>query len=259
MRVPTARGGFEVATTGSGDRPLVALHALALSGRLFDPMAAHLGGRRTVLAPDARGHGGSDWDGKPFTVADLADDVAALVEALADGPVDVVGLSLGGSTAILLAQRRPDLVAHLVLADTTADYGPDRASTWAERARRAVEVPRADQLAFQVDRWFTPAFREQQPEEVARVSELFLATDSEAHAATCHAFGELDAEAGLSSIAAPTLVLVGCEDYATPPAMAGTLATAIPDARLEVLEDTRHLSLVGRPDLWTAIAAHLDT
>lgn len=258
MRVPTPRGVFEVATAGAGGRPLVALHALALSGRLFDPMAGVLGEHRVVMAPDARGHGGSEWDGEPFTIADLADDVAAVVEATADGPVDLVGLSLGGSTAIVLAQRRPDLVARLVLADTTACYGPDRAETWAERARRAVEVPREDQLAFQVDRWFTPAFRKRRPDEVARVSDLFLATDAHAHAAACHAFGGLDAEPGLPTIAAPTLVLVGHDDYATPPTMAKTLATAIPDARLEVLEDTRHLSLVGRPDLWAEIASHLD-
>jgi 3-oxoadipate enol-lactonase len=121
-----------------------------------------------------------------------------------------------------------------------------------------VEVPRADQLDFQVERWFTPAFREQRPDEVARVGDLFIATDSRAHAAACAAFAGLDAEPGLAAITAPTLVLVGREDYATPPAMAETLATAIPDARLEVLEDTRHLSLVGRPDLWAEIASHLD-
>ena len=114
MKVDTARGGFEVARTGDGGRPLVALHALALSGRVWDPMAAAFAGSHQVFAPDARGHGGSDWDGGPFSIADLADDVAAIVEALADEPVDVVGMSMGGSTAIVLAQRRPDLVARLV-------------------------------------------------------------------------------------------------------------------------------------------------
>ncbi|HEX4394074.1 MAG TPA: alpha/beta fold hydrolase [Mycobacterium sp.] len=258
MRVETPRGGFEVAVTGRGGRPLVALHALALSGRVWDPMAATLAETRTVLAPDARGHGGSDWDRQPFTVEDLADDVAALIEARADGPVDVIGLSMGGSTAILLAQRRPDLVGRLVLADTTACYGPDRVAQWTGRAKKATGVPRHKQVEFQVDRWFSPAFVNAHPDEVRRVSDIFVATDSAAHAAACHAFAGLDAEAGLSGIKAPTLVLVGRDDYATPPAMAEVLAAGIPNARLEVLEDTRHLSLIGRPDLWARLATYLN-
>jgi len=258
MRIETPRGGFEVAVTGGGRRPLVALHALALSGRLWDPMAAALAETRTVLAPDARGHGGSDWDRGPFTIADLADDVAALIEARADGPVDVIGLSMGGSTAILLAQRRPDLVARLVLADTTACYGPDRVAQWTERAEKAIGVPREKQVAFQVDRWFSPAYAQAHAGEVRRVSDIFVATDSTAHAAACDAFAGLDAAAGLGGIKAATLVLVGRDDYATPPAMAEVLAAGIPDAQLEVLEDTRHLSLIERPDLWERVATHLD-
>jgi 3-oxoadipate enol-lactonase len=261
MKVNTPRGSFEVAETGAanGKRPLVALHALALSGRVWDPMAAVLGASRRVLAPDARGHGGSSWDGEPFTMEDLADDVASIIETVADGPADVVGLSMGGSTAIVLAQRRPDLVGRLVLADTTANYGPNRVEAWTERAEKAVSVPREKQVAFQVDRWFNDSFAEQNADEVRRVSDIFVATNSQAHAAACHAFAGLDAEAGLSTIQAPTLVLVGSEDYATPPAMAEVLGSRIPNARLEVLENTRHLSLIGRPDLWALLEKHLDS
>jgi 3-oxoadipate enol-lactonase len=260
MRVDTPRGSFEVTGTGSGEgrRPLMALHALALSGRVWEPMAAALGRSRRVLAPDARGHGGSEWDGAPFSIADLADDVAAVIEASVAGPVDVVGLSMGGSTAIVLAQRRPDLVAHLVLADTTACYGPDGVAQWTERAQKAVEVPRPQQVGLQVDRWFSPSFVAANPDEVRRVSDIFVATDSAAHAAACHAFACMDSRAGLADITAPTLVLVGQDDYATPPAMARALAAGIPDAHLEVLEDTRHLSLIERPGLWSLVQLHVD-
>lgn len=259
MRIETSRGDFDVTVTGAGGRPLVALHPLALSGHVWDPMAAALAGsgRHTVVAPDARGHGGSSWDRSPFSIADLADDVASIIEQYGQGPADVVGLSMGGSTAILLAIRHPHLVRRLVLADTTADYGDDRESQWGERARKAVDVPRAKQVTFQVDRWFSPAFLDKDPAEVQRVSGIFVATDSAAHAAACHAFAGLDAAGSLPDIKASTLVLVGRDDYATPPAMAEVLASTIPDATLAVLDDTRHLSLIERPDLWVRVAAHL--
>jgi 3-oxoadipate enol-lactonase len=255
VNVQTERGTFGVRKTGDGP-PIVLLHPLALSGAVWDPLAEHLADRFTVLSVDARGHGQSTWDGRPFTVEDLAADVVAVVTAVDAGPVGVIGLSMGGSTACVLAARYPEVVSRLVLADTTACYGDDRVEKWAERERTATGVPRPEQLGFQVDRWFSARFRAAEPAEVARVSEIFLATDSAAHAAACVALGALDATAELGAITAPTLVLVGEEDYATPVPMARRLADGIPDATLHVLPETRHLSLVERPEIWPLVAAH---
>lgn len=217
------------------------LHSLAMSGGLWQPLQDRLS--MPSFAMDARGHGESTWDGTPFTVEDLAADAAALIEARADGPVAVAGMSMGGCVALALAGTRPDLVDRLVLADTTADYGPDRMTAWAERADNAIHKPRDKQLAFQVDRWFSPAFAREHPAEVKRVSELFLATDSRAHAQACLALGAFDGTALLPKITASTLVVVGEHDYATPPAMAQALADGIPDARLHVFENARHFSV----------------
>ncbi|GAB3003862.1 alpha/beta fold hydrolase [Amycolatopsis acidiphila] len=243
--------------TGTSGRPVVLLHPLALSGAVWDPVARFLGGTHQVLALDARGHGQSPWDGKDFTVEDMAADAAEVIEGFDAGPADVIGLSMGGSTALVLAATRPDLVHNLVLADGTACYGPDREQVWAERAERAVSVPRVKQLEFQRDRWFAEQFREQHPEEVERVCDIFLATDSQAHAAACRALGALDATSLLGEVRAETLVLVGEEDYATPPEMARELAAGIKGAQLRVLERTRHLSLLERADLWPDVATHL--
>lgn len=243
--------------TGTSGRPVVLLHPLALSGAVWDPVAKFLGETHQVLALDARGHGQSPWDGKDFTVEDMAADAAGVIEEFGQGPADVIGLSMGGSTALVLAATRPDLVHHLVLADGTANYGPDRVPVWAERAERAVSVPRVKQLEFQRDRWFAEKFREEHPDEVQRVCDIFVATDSQAHAAACRALGALDATGLLGDVRAETLVLVGEEDYATPPEMARELADGIKGAQLRILERTRHLSLLERPDLWPDVATHL--
>ena len=119
-----------------------------------------MSGGRERAGRDPDGHGESSWDGRPFTVQDMADDAAAVIEATAPGPVGVIGLSMGGSTALVLAARRPDLVSRVVIADASACYGPDRVEVWAERAQSAEFKPRAEQLEFQLDRWFGAAFRE---------------------------------------------------------------------------------------------------
>jgi 3-oxoadipate enol-lactonase len=242
-----------------GEGPIVLLlHPLAESGALWRTLLNELTPQYRVLAPDARGHGDSSWDGTTFTIPSLAEDAAALVEHVDAGPARVVSLSMGGCTAVALGVRRPDLVHSLVLADTTADYGPDRETAWGERAEKAVRVPREKQLTFQLDRWFSPAFLETDPAEVERVSRIFVDTDSDAHAAACLAMGAFDDSSRLSEITAPTLVLVGADDYATPPTMAQALHEGIAGSELHVLPDTRHMSLVESVEARRLVRRHLE-
>lgn len=255
MSTPTA-GPLAVRRRGAGD-PLVLLHPLALSGELWTPLAEALSDEFQVFALDLRGHGDSAWDGKPFSIEDLADDVARALDALDLPSASLLGLSMGGSVAVNFAGRFPERVRSLVLADTTAWYGEDAVAAWAERAEKAVTVPRAKQVPFQLDRWFSPEFRERHPEEADRVVKIFLRTNSEAHAAASIAMGAMDSRPLLPAVTASTLVLVGRHDYATPPSMARTLADGIPDAELEILPDLRHLSLVESPLLAGRVRQHL--
>jgi 3-oxoadipate enol-lactonase len=246
--VGTAHGPIAVRGRGSGE-PVVLLHPLALSGELWRPLATTLSEDFQVLSLDLRGHGVSGWDGRPFSIEDLALDVTEVLDALEIPSTGLLGMSMGGSVAVTFAGLFPERVRSLVLADTTAWYGEDAVTAWEERARRAAAVPRAEQLPFQLDRWFSPAFLEREAEEVDRVTQIFLRTDSRAHAAASTAMGRLDARPLLSAVRAPTLVIVGQDDYATPPAMAGELAGGIPGATLLPLPGLRHLSLIERPEL----------
>ncbi|HSZ40584.1 MAG TPA: alpha/beta fold hydrolase [Trebonia sp.] len=257
MIVDTPRGRFGAYFAGDGAPEVLALHPLALSGAIWTGAGDGADARLRLLGLDARGHGESPWDGQPFTVEDMADDAAAVIEATAPGPVGVIGLSMGGSTALMLAARRPDLVSRLVIADGSACYGPDRVGQWAERAWSAEFKPRARQLEFQRDRWFGPDFRAAHPGTVSRVCDIFLRTSGAVHAAACRALGGLDATGLLGTITAPTLVVVGADDYATPPAMARVIAAGIPGAELTELAGARHMSLIERPSEWPRIEAHL--
>ncbi|HEY6497201.1 MAG TPA: alpha/beta hydrolase [Trebonia sp.] len=233
---------------GSG-HPLVLLHPLALSGEVWGGFADRLTASFDVIAPDARGHGHSGWDGQPFVVDDLADDVAALLDGLGLASAFVTGMSMGGSAAISFAGRYPDRADGLVLADTTAWYGENAVAAWEERATGVVQKPREQQVPFQVDRWFTEGFRERAADEVDRVVGIFLRTNSLAHAAACRALGAMDSRRLLSAITAPVLAVTGEEDYATPPAMGKAIADGVPHGSARVLASLRHMSLVEDPGL----------
>ena len=226
---------------------VVLLHPLALAGAVWAPVAAELSGDFPVVTPDLHGPRGNPWS----TLDEAADQVAAQLPQ----PVHLVGMSMGGAVAMILAARHPDRVRSLTLADTTAWYGPDAPAVWAKRAEQAARYPREPQLDFQQKRWFTEEFRAARPDEVDRVCRIFLRTSGAAHAGAARAMGELDARPLLAAIAVPTLVLVGAEDYATPPVMAERLAAGIPGADLHILPGLRHLSLIERPQLASAIRA----
>lgn len=254
--VDTPRGPIAFGRCGEGPA-VVLLHPLALSGQVWDQFGARLSAHFTVISPDARGHGHSGWDGAPFSATDLADDLGALLDALGIDTTHLVGMSMGGGIAMTYAGLHPERVGRIVLADTTAWYGPNAVEVWEERARRAVLTPRVRQVSFQSDRWFTESFRAQQPAQLLRVVRTFLATDSRAHAEASRFMGRLDARDVLPTVTAPTLVLTGVEDYATPPEMGLYLADHVQDGKAVILPALRHLSLIERPDLADAVREHL--
>jgi 3-oxoadipate enol-lactonase len=251
-------GTITAEAAGQGEA-VVLLHPLAMSREFWAPAARALAPRFRVITVDARGHGGSRWDGTPFSVADLADDVAAVCERLAPDGAHVLGMSMGGCVALSLAGRRPDLVRGLVLADTTADYGPDKAASWAARAAAATGKPRAEQLTFQVERWFSAGFAAAKPAEVERVCGIFVRTDSRAHAQACRALGAFDGAGFLPRVQCPALVLVGEHDQATPPAMARALSAGITRAELLVVPGVRHFALIEASDQWPRLSGWLST
>jgi 3-oxoadipate enol-lactonase len=109
-----------------------------------------------------------------------------------------------------------------------------------------------------MERWLTARSRAEAPELEARLRATFLATPPEGYAGCCEAIRDMDLRPALAGIAAPTLVLAGAEDPATPPAWGEAIAAAIPDARLEVLAEAAHLANLEQPDaLSSAVAGHL--
>ena len=123
----------------AGARTVLLVHGWLASGglnwhRCFDPLSEHF----DVLAPDLRGHGRGIRSLRRFTLADCADDLAALIERERCGPVIAVGYSMGGPVVQLLWRRHPELVAGLVLCATGAEFVPGNRERYAFTAAMAV-------------------------------------------------------------------------------------------------------------------------
>ncbi len=234
----------------SGSGRLIAFgHSLGMSGKIFEPIRPALEKHGQVLTWDARGHGNSEKPAGGWTVENLAADLRALIEHLGEDRAVVAGLSMGGNTAVAYAVAHPETLDGLILADTTAWYGEDAPDAWEKRAQKAETNGMKPVIAFNMTRWFSDSFPDEHPDRVEMEVETLLANDPSCYASAGRALGNFDAREGLSRIDCPTLILVGSEDPATPPAMAEDLHQHIANSELHVLPGLRHMTPVEAPDL----------
>ena len=227
---------------------IVLLHSLALDGSVWDGVAKLLVGTHDLLIPDLPGHGGSPTLPAETTIESMADDVAGLIDAEGIQSAVVVGLSLGGCVAQALAVRHPQLVSGLGLIDTTCWYGEGALEKWESRAKRASEAGLGSLADFQLARWFTPRFREQNAEVCAELLNVFRSTDLDSYVASCRAMGRLDLRDEVAQINVPTLIMVGADDPATPVPHSKDLHERIKASKLEIIANCSHMSAVERPD-----------
>ena len=102
-------------------------------------------------------------------------------------------------------------------------------------------------------RWFTPGFRDAHPDVIERMRGILSSTNREGYAGCCEAIADMDLRDAITSITAPTLVIAGADDPATPPEHGRLIADLIPGARFEVISPAAHLATIERPDLTTAM------
>ena len=245
---------------GPADRPVVVLaHSLAASSAMWAPQMPFLTARFRVLSVDMRGHGGSDAPEGPYHLDGLAGDFAALLGHLGLGPVDFIGLSMGGMIGMTLASGHPGLLRSVVLADTMCQV-PD---AFRAALDGRIAIARADGMAALVEptieRWFTPPFVARNPAILDRVRADIRDTPVAGYAGCCGAIQTLALADRIGAIRIPTLVVVGRDDPATPVAASEAIHRAIPGSRLAILDQASHLSNIEQPEAFdAALAAFYD-
>jgi pimeloyl-ACP methyl ester carboxylesterase len=229
---------------GSG-APVVLLHPFPFDRRFWADLARRLATTRRVIVPDLRGFGRTPLAGD-FSIADLADDLAALLDHLGLARAHVGGLSMGGYVALAFAARHPHRLAGLLLADTKA--GPD---TEAARAARAEAIALVDEggvpayVERQLPRLVAPAALARTADELRRLCGQPAAT---VKAGLCALRDRPDRTPDLAAITCPTLVVVGQEDVLTPPSEAALMVSRIPGSRLVELPGVGHLPPLEEPE-----------
>ena len=248
MEVVRANGLDIAYERAGGGPPLVFVHGAAEDGRVWRPQLAALNDEFTVVAWDEPGAGRSSDVPADFGLADYANCLAALIEAVALGPAHVAGLSWGGTVVQELYRHHPGLVATLILVDTYAGWkGSLPEQEVQARITDALDMLEAPPADF--DPTFPGLFAGDPPAEfVPLLEEIAASVRPESLKAQLPVMAETDQRDLLPRIAVPTLLIWGELDARSPPSVARQFEQAIPDTRLVILSRSGHLSNLERPD-----------
>ncbi len=236
---------------GPPDAPVVVLsNSLGSTTAMWDPQVPALAERFRVVRYDHRGHGEAPVPEGSYRLDDVGGDALALLDRLGIERAHFCGLSLGGMTGMWLAVHAPERIDRLALLCTSAMLAEEH--DWPLRARTVREEGTGAVADGVVGRWFTPEYVEANPDVAARMKAMCAATPPTGYAGCCDAIGGMDLLDAIPAIRAPTLVIAGRRDPATPPAHGERIAALIPGARLAVV-DAAHLANVECPDEVTAL------
>jgi 3-oxoadipate enol-lactonase len=244
--------GLRYKTRGAG-RIVVLLHPVGLRAEFWDPVVAELENSFRLIAPDARGHGESDWDGKPFSLDDLAGDVIGLLRAVGGAPAVLVGCSMGGMVAQGVALQAPDLAAGVVVANTThtrTDQGRG------VMEQRAIEAAKGMPIVLQttLSRWFSNEVQRSQPDIVERARAWLLEADPIVHSWSWRAIRDLNYGERLKDVRVPALAIGGTDDQSAAPSAVEAMSRVFPHGTYREMEGVGHLSPLEQP---ARFAAHL--
>jgi pimeloyl-ACP methyl ester carboxylesterase len=231
-----------------GRDPLVLIHGLGCDASMWDSVVAALPSDLGLVIPELRGHGGSTLGWRTPSVDLWADDIMRLLRQKSIETPAIAGLSLGGYTALGIAAAQPGFARAFAFVSTTA--APDDEAGKHRRAAGIAMIRRLGWRAF-ADAMIPSLLNDNRPQFPAHREHLMSmferCGDSGLPPTLMALAARPDRRAQLLSIRAPSIVVVGAVDALTPPDRARALATAIPGARLHVLDDVAHMSALESP------------
>jgi 3-oxoadipate enol-lactonase len=194
-----------------------------------------------VIQYDARGHGESSVPTGPYTIAQLAQDALAILDAERIAAAQVCGISLGGLTALWLGVHAPERVRSLILANTGARIGT--IESWTTRIALVQGGGMTAVADVAIPLWFTDAYREREPGVVQQYRAMIESCPVEGYLGCAAALRDEDLREAVTSVGCPVLGIAGASDRATAPELLHFVQKQLPRSRLVTLP-CAHLSNV---------------
>ena len=240
---------------GHGAETIILIHGLGLCRAIWQPFITDLQQHYQVIAYDLYGHGESGPAPETPSLPVFARQIDMLMEACGIDNAHIIGFSIGGMINRRLAMDFPHRCRSLTILNSPHDRGREAQALVEARALRVSDEGKMATLPDALERWFTPAFREAQPEmlEQVRLWRQITDDDSYAGAAWVLANGVEELIRPDPPLTLPTCVATTANDSGSTPAMATQIAAEISGARLHVLAGLQHLGLIEQPQLFINI------
>src|SRR2546423_9378010 len=212
MQTTANRISINYQIDGSVGPWLVLSNSLATDLSMWDAQARDLSGAFRVLRYDQRGHGKTDAPAGRYTFDTLIADALALMDALGIGKAHFAGLSMGGATALGLAQRHLDRIERAIVADSGCASTPQSAQQWEERIALAQQGGMEPLVEPTVTRWFPPDVVAKKPPYLDKVRAMIRATPLNGFIGCAAALGDHDFRSGVAATKPPVLFIAGRKD-----------------------------------------------
>jgi 3-oxoadipate enol-lactonase len=217
---------------------------------MWDYQAAALKDEFRVLRYDQRGHGQSDVPDGHYPFDTLLADALGLMDALSIKKATFAGLSMGGATALGLAERHPDRFDRIIVCDSPCQSTPQSSQQWQERIAIAEKQGIAALVEPTVSRWFPPETMAKNPPHLDKIRQMFRTTPVKGFIGCAAALADHDYASAVASVRSPVLFLCGEKD-APAPAMR-KLSERLPGSRYAEMPGAGHISNMDRPAEFTA-------
>ena len=248
--------GLHYDLIGPRDGRVVCLvHSLAAdTGMWREQMLPLLNAGHSVLRLDLPGHGGSTARKGAYSMAGLAQDVVAVLDAAGLDVVDYVGLSLGGMVGQALALAHPARLRSVMICDALPQSLPNADAIWGPRIREVRATGSCASIAqATLERWLTPAYIAAHPQRSAEILATIAATHPDGYAGCAEAISAFDHVPRLPELSLPVAVVCGEHDHAVPPAEGQRIAALVQNGRFHLVPAAMHLPNVECAEFFNAL------
>ncbi len=224
---------------------LVFSNSLVTNLSMWDDQVADLKSSFRILRYDQRGHGGTQVTDGKYSFDMLTADAIGLLDALSITRAHFAGISMGGMTAMFLAERHPERFDGVIACDFGPASTPVSAQQWQERIDLATAKGMEGLAEATVARWFPPEFIAAKAPVIDKTREMIRTTPFKGFAGCAAALSDYDMRPGLGAVRNPTLLIVGTKDAT----LGGIrqVRDAVPGSKLVELEGAGHLSNLEQP------------